>query len=184
MFDAGWLSLVGLGVQLAGLGLLSWDLLKTKDADIGAAPFREALSEIESQSRVDLATSHGAADLTRATRSFLQLSAWENEFRADPTGFAQRPREQGRTELLPFLEGKEPISLTQYAAEQFADAEKKLVDEATIERGLDLIMEVRRRLIMSYQTDHARAVGFRRVAVAGVLLTAIGSVAQFIDLIA
>lgn len=185
MFQTSWLTVLGLAVEILGLGLLFRELLKSKSSSLSTAEFQQKQGAIDAEARqLVLGLNKGLLSLSSFIGQYLSILEMEAEYREDPSALLRKAEgDAAVSEVLSFLQGKTPHNLRSLAVGRFVQAQASLPSSSVVDRGLQLIEAGRTEMARMYEAAAQETRDLRNLARWGVVLVAIGAAAQFVDLL-
>jgi len=185
MFSTSYLTVYGLLLEMAGLGLLFIDLLKTKtlsDATAATHAFQEDLNVSTRDLLMNL-NAHVAL-LSDFMSKYAGILAREAEFEEEArAGYPNEAEDSERKELIAFVLDKGPSGLRRSLAQELQKRIKTLPTEEKIAEAIALNLATAEEILKSHQKYQTTAAKLRIVAIAGISLIAVGAGLQFADLL-
>lgn len=159
MFQASWISAVGLAVEFCGLFFLFLDLLRSKAGTASFDKIRELQDNIEVSSRETIIRTHsGFQALVVFMRGYLSQLEIEAQESAEPANLPEvRDKDPKLAKVIEFIRGKGPVGLRRYAVEEFVSASNALLSKSDIEHALEVNKKTREALENLYLTKQAEA---------------------------
>lgn len=184
MYETGWLSLVGLSLEVGGLAFLSYDLLKAKFADDEGDSFRSLADQLEASTRehiflltqhVDLVSNFFAKTLVVSARR----AHYEALLRGNPD---LETDDSEKYALIRDALDTGPAGFQARSAEAFLKEIERLKSVQKIQSALELNARTSSAITHRFQQTRELAAHLQRVATIGIALAALGSIAQLVDI--
>lgn len=184
MFSTSYLTVAGLLLEMIGLSLLFFDLLKSKNLSDSSAALHTLQEDLNVSTRDLLINLNKQTTLlARFMSDYAGVLAREAEFKEEVRENAENHIEpDDRQKLINFCLDTGPFGLRQSMARQLQSAIKALPTESKTAEAIALNTTTLSELIRNQEKYSSTSLLLRRVATLGVGLVGTGATLQFLDL--
>ena len=181
-----WIAIVGSTAGIIGTAALSFDLLKSKNAEEAMKQFKHLQDELDNASQeLTFRMNQGLSTVAEFLGGYLSFLEIEAQLKEEAAA-GKKPIEGVDPEMdkiRRYIYGHSEVSLRHDAVGKFSEAREKLASPQDTQRALALVADIRGRIERRFAEEIALSQRLRRVAIAGVFLVGIGAVAQLVDLL-